>query len=110
MKLVSFSLADGRIRPGFLIEDGTLVVDLSAAGYADALAIITAGIKEPDHGNTFPAHRLTEVRLHAPLLNPPRVFAIGLNYRDHAKESGMEIPTTPVVFRSEERRAGKECR
>ncbi len=98
MKLVSFSLADGHIRPGFLIEDGALVVDLSAAGYADALAVIAAGIKEPDHGNTFPAHRLTEVRLHAPLLNPPRVFAIGLNYRDHAIESGMAIPTTPVVF------------
>ena len=98
MKLVSFSLADGHIRPGFLIEDGTLVVDLSAAGYADALAVIAAGIQEPDHGDTFPAHRLTEVRLHAPLLNPPRVFAIGLNYRDHAIESGMAIPTTPVVF------------
>jgi 2-keto-4-pentenoate hydratase/2-oxohepta-3-ene-1,7-dioic acid hydratase in catechol pathway len=31
-------------------------------------------------------------------MNPPRVFAIGLNYRDHAKESGMEIPKLPVVF------------
>ena len=41
---------------------------------------------------------MEEVRLHAPLLDPPRVFAIGLNYRDHAAESGMAIPTTPVVF------------
>jgi len=41
---------------------------------------------------------MEEVRLHAPLLDPPRVFAIGLNYRDHAIESGMAIPTTPVVF------------
>jgi 2-keto-4-pentenoate hydratase/2-oxohepta-3-ene-1,7-dioic acid hydratase in catechol pathway len=41
---------------------------------------------------------IDEVRLHAPLANPPRVFAIGLNYRDHAKESGMEVPKTPVVF------------
>ncbi|MGA2534547.1 MAG: fumarylacetoacetate hydrolase family protein [Terracidiphilus sp.] len=98
MKLVSFSLADGRIRPGSLLEDGNLVVDLSAAGYADTLAVIAAGITAPDHGNTFPAYRLSEVRLHAPLLNPPRVFAIGLNYRDHAIESGMALPTTPVVF------------
>jgi 2-keto-4-pentenoate hydratase/2-oxohepta-3-ene-1,7-dioic acid hydratase in catechol pathway len=29
---------------------------------------------------------------------PPQVFAIGLNYRDHAAESGMEPPTEPVVF------------
>jgi 2-keto-4-pentenoate hydratase/2-oxohepta-3-ene-1,7-dioic acid hydratase in catechol pathway len=98
MKLVSFSLADGLIRPGSLIEEGTLVVDLSAAGYGDALAVISAGIDRPEPGKTFPSYRLDEVRLHAPLANPPRIFAIGLNYRDHAKESGMEIPTTPVVF------------
>ncbi len=98
MKLVSFSLADGRIRPGSLIEEGNLVVDLSAAGYADTLAVIAAGITAPEPGNTFPAYRLSEVRLHAPLANPPRIFAIGLNYREHAIESGMEIPTTPVVF------------
>jgi 2-keto-4-pentenoate hydratase/2-oxohepta-3-ene-1,7-dioic acid hydratase in catechol pathway len=98
MKLVSFSLADGLIRPGSLIEEGTLVVDLSTAGYADTLAVIAAGITAPEPGVTFPSYPVGEVRLHAPLANPPRIFAIGLNYRDHAKESGMEIPTTPVVF------------
>jgi 2-keto-4-pentenoate hydratase/2-oxohepta-3-ene-1,7-dioic acid hydratase in catechol pathway len=98
MKLVSFSLADGRIRPGSLLEEGSLVVDLGDAGYGDTLAVIAAGITEPDHGNTFTAHRVDKVRLHAPLLNPPRIFAIGLNYRLHAIESGMAIPTTPVVF------------
>ncbi len=29
---------------------------------------------------------------------PPQVFAVGLNYRDHAAESGFEPPTEPVVF------------
>ena len=98
MKLVSFSLSDGRVRPGALLEDGSLVLDLSAAGYGDTLAVIAAGITEPEGGNTYPSYTLSEVRLHSPLSNPPRIFAIGLNYRDHAKESGMEIPTTPVVF------------
>jgi 2-keto-4-pentenoate hydratase/2-oxohepta-3-ene-1,7-dioic acid hydratase in catechol pathway len=98
MKLVSFSLADGRIRPGALLEEGDLVVDLSAAGYADTLAVIAAGISAPDPGITFPSYPVSDVRIHAPLANPPRIFAIGLNYRDHAIESGMEIPTTPVVF------------
>jgi 2-keto-4-pentenoate hydratase/2-oxohepta-3-ene-1,7-dioic acid hydratase in catechol pathway len=98
MKLVSFSLADGRIRPGSLLEDDNLVIDLSAAGYADTLAVISAGITTPEPGITFPSYPVGDVRLHAPLLNPPRIFAIGLNYRDHAIESGMEIPTTPVVF------------
>ncbi|MFD2414776.1 fumarylacetoacetate hydrolase family protein [Amycolatopsis pigmentata] len=29
---------------------------------------------------------------------PPQVFAVGLNYRDHATESGMAIPDEPLVF------------
>ena len=98
MRLVSFSLADGKIRPGALLEEGKLVADLSAAGYGDALAVIAAGITEPDTGVTFPSYAVDKVRLHAPLRNAPRIFAIGLNYRDHAIESGMEIPKTPVVF------------
>jgi 2-keto-4-pentenoate hydratase/2-oxohepta-3-ene-1,7-dioic acid hydratase in catechol pathway len=97
MKLVSFSLADGRIRPGSLLEDGSLVADLSTS-YADTLAVIAAGIVAPEPGATYTAYPVNEVRLHAPLANPPRIFAIGLNYRDHAIESGMAIPTTPVVF------------
>ena len=102
MKLVSFSTAGGVIRPGSLLEEPNLVIDLATAGYADALAVITdgftAGPTALAPGSAYPAYPLSQVQLHAPLLNPPRVFAIGLNYRAHAKESGMAIPTTPVVF------------
>jgi 2-keto-4-pentenoate hydratase/2-oxohepta-3-ene-1,7-dioic acid hydratase in catechol pathway len=97
MKLVSFSTTDGKVRPGSLFDDGKMVADLTAAGHADSLAVIHAGLALPDSG-TYPAYPIGEVRLHAPLSNPPRVFAIGLNYRDHAIESKMAIPTTPVVF------------
>ena len=96
MKLGSFSLGDGRVRPGVLVEGGSLVQSLGAE-YADSLAVITAGITAPRVSGPE-RHPIGSVRLHAPLPNPPRVFAIGLNYRDHAKESGMAIPTTPVVF------------
>lgn len=37
-------------------------------------------------------------RLRAPITDPGKIICIGLNYRDHAKESGMEAPTEPVVF------------
>jgi 2-keto-4-pentenoate hydratase/2-oxohepta-3-ene-1,7-dioic acid hydratase in catechol pathway len=98
MKLVSFSLADGPIRPGVLLEEANLVVDLAASGHSGTLAIITAGLASIDSPSACATHPVNEVTLHAPLPNPPRIFAIGLNYRDHAIESGMAIPTTPVVF------------
>ena len=36
--------------------------------------------------------------LGAPLLRPAQVFGIGLNYRDHAAESGVAVPAAPAVF------------
>ncbi len=98
MKLVSFSAADGRVRPGALLEEAGLVADLTTAGFADTLDVIAAGFHRIADPGSYAADKLADVKLHAPLANPPRIFAIGLNYRDHAIESGMAIPTTPVVF------------
>ncbi|MGQ0637581.1 MAG: fumarylacetoacetate hydrolase family protein [Planctomycetaceae bacterium] len=42
--------------------------------------------------------RLIEGRLLAPIARPGKVICIGLNYRDHARETGAEIPPEPVVF------------
>lgn len=39
-----------------------------------------------------------EVRLLAPVAWPQKIIAIGLNYADHARESGMEPPPNPVCF------------
>lgn len=39
-----------------------------------------------------------EVKRLAPVTRPPKVICLGLNYRDHAIESGLKIPTEPVVF------------
>jgi 2-keto-4-pentenoate hydratase/2-oxohepta-3-ene-1,7-dioic acid hydratase in catechol pathway len=95
MRLISFSASDGVIKPGFLLEDTGTILDLTPSGFTSALDVITKGITQAVSARKVP---LAGVRLHAPLPNPPRVFAIGLNYRDHAVESGMAIPTTPVVF------------
>ena len=98
MKLVSFSESDGIVRPGILLDEGGLVIDLTTAGFVDTLAVVTAGVTALTTGSAYRAYPLADVKLHAPLANPPRIFAIGLNYRDHAIESGMEIPKFPVVF------------
>jgi 2,4-diketo-3-deoxy-L-fuconate hydrolase len=39
-----------------------------------------------------------DVRLAAPVPSPRQVFAIGLNYRAHAQEAGIEEPPAPMVF------------
>ncbi|WP_329258651.1 fumarylacetoacetate hydrolase family protein [Actinoallomurus sp. NBC_01490] len=44
------------------------------------------------------AEPVPERSLRAAVPRPRQVFAIGLNYRDHAAESGFEIPAEPVVF------------
>ena len=43
-------------------------------------------------------HARDEVRLHAPVPNPRKVLCIGLNYKDHARESKMELPERPLLF------------
>jgi 2-keto-4-pentenoate hydratase/2-oxohepta-3-ene-1,7-dioic acid hydratase in catechol pathway len=41
---------------------------------------------------------LSSVKLLAPIPRPNKLVCIGLNYRDHAEESGMKIPEVPTVF------------
>ena len=41
--------------------------------------------------------RLDEVRLLAPVV-PGKIVAVGLNYKDHAREMGKEIPEEPLIF------------
>jgi len=43
-------------------------------------------------------HSAASVKLLAPIPDPPKVICIGLNYRDHAAESGAPIPKEPVLF------------
>jgi 2-keto-4-pentenoate hydratase/2-oxohepta-3-ene-1,7-dioic acid hydratase in catechol pathway len=38
------------------------------------------------------------VRLLAPVPRPPKIFGVGLNYADHARETGKEPPSEPVIF------------
>ncbi|SEB58532.1 2-keto-4-pentenoate hydratase/2-oxohepta-3-ene-1,7-dioic acid hydratase (catechol pathway) [Streptomyces melanosporofaciens] len=42
--------------------------------------------------------RLTGERIGAPIARPHQILCIGLNYRDHAAESGMAVPDEPVLF------------
>jgi 2-keto-4-pentenoate hydratase/2-oxohepta-3-ene-1,7-dioic acid hydratase in catechol pathway len=45
-----------------------------------------------------PGISLKSVKLSAPLLNPSKIVAVGLNYMDHANEAGFELPKEPLLF------------
>ncbi|QHC67754.1 fumarylacetoacetate hydrolase family protein [Rathayibacter oskolensis] len=57
----------------------------------DALAAHAAGRLSPLEG-------AADLRVGAPLAAPGKIVCIGLNYRDHAAETGAELPAEPVVF------------
>lgn len=44
------------------------------------------------------AHPVGAVRLHAPIADPGKLICIGLNYKDHAAETGNPIPKEPPIF------------
>jgi 2,4-diketo-3-deoxy-L-fuconate hydrolase len=92
-------------------HDGRLVLVL-ADGVAD-VATTSAGRFGPDPmaafddwtaftdwaaGVTEATGPLDEARLGCPVPRPRQVFAIGLNYRSHAEESGMAVPEVPATF------------
>jgi 2-keto-4-pentenoate hydratase/2-oxohepta-3-ene-1,7-dioic acid hydratase in catechol pathway len=102
MKLITFT-ESGDTRIGLLKDDG--VVDLSVADPSlptTMLAFIEAGddamAKAAAVVDQAPHFASADVSLEAPIARPPKILAIGLNYRAHAAESNMEIPKHPVVF------------
>jgi 2-keto-4-pentenoate hydratase/2-oxohepta-3-ene-1,7-dioic acid hydratase in catechol pathway len=81
MRLVRF-MVHGRTAYGILNKDET--AELDCAGYA-SLSSIRA------------RHRTADVILLAPCV-PTKIVAVGLNYRDHARELGMQVPESPILF------------
>ena len=100
MRLVTYRDRDRSIKPGVLL--GEEIVDIS-----DHVANIRSLIEQgPDalgrlrnflQGKTH-STPLASVELLAPLQNPPRIFCLGLAYRDHALETHQEIPKVPTIF------------
>ena len=98
MKLVRYGAA-GSEKPGLIDASGQLrdlsgqIGDLAGDAFAPAsLARLTA--LDPAG---LPAVSGSP-RIGAPVGGSPKFIAIGLNYADHAAESGMPIPAEPVVF------------
>jgi len=81
MKLVRFQV-QGRTASGMLQDNEVLELN------GDLFGSLT---------QQGPGHALSRVKLLAPCM-PSKVVAVGLNYRDHAKELGMPASETPIIF------------
>lgn len=101
MKLTRFG-DRGEEKPGLLLNDGTRV-DVSAAvtDYNEEF-FGTGGLERLRRwveNNSGDLPRVdSSVRLGAPICRPSKIVCIGLNYRDHAAETGQEVPSEPVIF------------
>ena len=89
----------GSEKPGVLDAEGT-IRDLSAhLGDLDGAALSDASI---DKLRAIDLSSLPQVnagtRLGACVANVGKLICVGLNYSDHAAESGMEVPPEPVLF------------
>jgi 2-keto-4-pentenoate hydratase/2-oxohepta-3-ene-1,7-dioic acid hydratase in catechol pathway len=101
MKLIRFG-SPGQEKPGLQLPNGTRIdasgfgEDYSESFFAnDGLRRLAAWAK--NNAASAPVVP-NSVRLGPPLQRPSKIVCVGLNYADHAKESGMAIPTEPVLF------------
>ena len=104
MRLVTFE-TDNQARIGVLRDRE--VIDLCSAtdGHlpSDMVAFLQRGdpalaLAREVEASAAPALPLSGVRLLAPVRNPSKVVAIGLNYMDHCREQGHQPPKAPVIF------------
>jgi 2-keto-4-pentenoate hydratase/2-oxohepta-3-ene-1,7-dioic acid hydratase in catechol pathway len=101
MRLVTFVEGGKAARPGLIADGG--VVDLGAEGFEDAIAFLGApeSVRAEAARATVQSRTriaMEKVRLLAPVPNPPRIFGIGVNYAEHAAESGTRMRDVPTVF------------
>jgi 2-keto-4-pentenoate hydratase/2-oxohepta-3-ene-1,7-dioic acid hydratase in catechol pathway len=79
---------------GRLVDLGGVVDDITGATLA---AAELERIREAVDGGQLPVLD-GSARIGAPLARPGKIVCIGLNYRDHAAETGAALPTEPVIF------------
>ncbi len=104
MRLATLATASGP-KPAVQVGDSLIEVQAAdptlpgtvreiLAGGADTLAAVAKAIQKPG----LPKIAASAAKFHAPVTNPQKIICVGLNYRDHAAESGAPIPKEPVLF------------
>jgi 2-keto-4-pentenoate hydratase/2-oxohepta-3-ene-1,7-dioic acid hydratase in catechol pathway len=91
MRLVSYELR-GVVYAGVLSDSG-----VTAAGEGEVGQWLRQG-RLPAAPPTGDAVPLSSVELLPPVMSPGKIVCLGLNYRSHAEEAGMETPVVPTFF------------
>jgi len=98
MKLIRFG-EKGKEKPGLISTDKWFDVSGYISDYDEAffdnngLAELEKISREATLKDVSPS-----LRLGSPVRRPSKIICIGLNYLDHAKETGAEIPKEPIIF------------
>ncbi|WP_055524833.1 fumarylacetoacetate hydrolase family protein [Streptomyces graminilatus] len=101
MKLLRVGTA-GSERPALLDAEGNLrdlsgiVPDIDGALLADDAALDR--IRSAADAGELPVLDATGLRVGPPLARVGKIVCVGLNYHDHARETGLEPPAEPVLF------------
>jgi 2-keto-4-pentenoate hydratase/2-oxohepta-3-ene-1,7-dioic acid hydratase in catechol pathway len=118
--LVTF-IADDKASVGALIEDhivdlvsGYFITQGTKAPFNDMISFLKGGeeaLKAAEGIIKFAAENIKEekgrieiiylqdqVKIKAPIPNPQKIIALGLNYMDHCKEQGLTPPDRPIIF------------
>lgn len=103
MRLVSIHTEAGPVAAVVLGEDVVPVSTLGAPattvrGLLAALDNEGLGELRRRAERTDERVALADVTLHAPVVDPRKIVCLGLNYRDHAEETGQDIPAAPMWF------------
>jgi 2-keto-4-pentenoate hydratase/2-oxohepta-3-ene-1,7-dioic acid hydratase in catechol pathway len=103
MRFVTFQ-SGSRARPGVVFGSDE-VLDLSSIGFNSLLEFIETGAEgraRVENLISSPAqsaqYHLRDIQLLAPIPRPRKLICVGLNYRDHAEETGAQIPKVPTIF------------
>src|SRR2546423_3249173 len=105
MRLVNYDTGQGPPRAG-VVRDGE-IVDVWEALREEPPGVpglgglvVMRGIDGVEDAAAAggPRFRLDDVRLHAPIRHPRKIICLGLNYRQHAAEAGLDAPETPTFF------------
>jgi len=97
MRLVSYR-SDRGVRAGLLRDDSVVDVWDAIGGDGSSVRDLLAAERLAEAGEISDGEAVAEVELQPPVPDPEKIICIGLNYRAHAAEAGIEPPDAPTFF------------